>query len=237
MAGSNDKKSIRMHLEDDKTSMMFFLFLALLYSLVSMTKNCFSSALAAIVSEGIMKKSQAGLMTSAFYLFYGPLQIPGGILADKYSPEKMVKIGLAGSVCANMVIFFNHNYYVMLVAWVCNGISQMALYPAMFKMVTSQLSPDWRKKGIYYFSFTGTIGLMLGYIAAAFVTKWEYNFLLSAVLSLALFISLDVICKRIKRKIRQDKYSATRGLIVYGNAEKPIENLDGSQSEREILQN
>jgi vancomycin resistance protein YoaR len=43
--------------------------------------------------------------------------------------------------------------------------------------------------------------------------------------------------KRIKRKIRQDKYSATRGLIVYGNAEKPIESLDGSQSEREILQN
>ncbi len=29
--------------------------------------------------------------------------------------------------------------------------------------------------------------------------------------------------KRIKKKIRQDKYNATRGLIVYGNAEKPIE--------------
>ena len=194
-----------MHIEDDKTSMLFFLFLALLYSVVAMTKNCFSSALAAIVSEGIMKKSQAGLITSSFYLFYGPLQIVGGILADKYSAEKMVKIGLAGSVLANTIIFFNHNYYVMLIAWVGNGISQMALYPAMFKIVTSQLSPNWRKKGIYYFSFTGTIGLMFGYIAAAVVTKWEYNFLLSAVLSLMLFIGLDVAYRRICGKMIPDE--------------------------------
>lgn len=30
--------------------------------------------------------------------------------------------------------------------------------------------------------------------------------------------------KRIKTKIRQDKYNATRGLIVYGNAERPTED-------------
>ncbi len=36
--------------------------------------------------------------------------------------------------------------------------------------------------------------------------------------------------KRIKKKIRQDKYNATRGLIVYGNAEKPIEEDDGIKS-------
>ncbi len=29
--------------------------------------------------------------------------------------------------------------------------------------------------------------------------------------------------KRTKKKIRRDKYNATRGLIVYGNAEKPVE--------------
>ena len=34
---------------------------------------------------------------------------------------------------------------------------------------------------------------------------------------------------KIKTKIRQDKYKATRGLIVYGNAEKPIQQATESQ--------
>ena len=207
MADSNDKKSIRIHLEDDRTSMMFFWFIAILFSLLSMTKNCFSSALAAIVSEGIMKKSQAGLITSAFYLVYGPLQIIGGIFADKYKPDTMVKIGLVGSLISNTIIFLNHDYYIMLGAWVFNGISQMALYPGMFKMITSQLSPDWRRKGIYYFSFTATVGLMLGYMIAAFVTKWEYNFLISALLSLILFVAFDVTYRRVEKKMVPDEMS------------------------------
>ncbi len=203
MADSNHK-SIRMHIDDDRTSMLFFLFLSLVYSVVAMTKNCFSSSLAAIVAEGVMKKSQAGLMTSAFYLFYGPLQIVGGILADKCSAEKMVKLGLIGSFASNTVIFLNHNYYVMLIAWVLNGISQLALYPAMFKMITTELSLNWRKKGIYYFSFTGTIGLILGYIVAAFVTKWEHNFLISALASLILFVALDVIYRKVSKRMIPD---------------------------------
>jgi len=193
MADSNDRKNIRLYIEDDKISMLFFWFLTILFSVLSMTKNCFSSALAAIVSEGVMKKSQTGLITSAFYLFYGPLQIVGGIFADRFKPDKMVKIGLLGSVIANTVIFLNHNYYVMLCAWVFNGISQMAVYPALFKMITSQLSVNWRKKGIYYFSFAGTIGLMLSYLVAALVSGWKYNFLISAVSSLILLIAMGVI--------------------------------------------
>ncbi len=43
--------------------------------------------------------------------------------------------------------------------------------------------------------------------------------------------------KRTKKKIRQDKYSATRGLIVYGNAEKPIQQAEESGEIREIYEN
>ncbi len=205
MSESGHQKSISLHIKDDRTSMLFFLFLAFLFAVVSMTKNCFSSALAAIVSEGIMNKSQTGLITSAFYLVYGPLQIVGGMLVDKHNPARLVKIGLVGSVIANTIIFLNHNYYVMLGAWIFNGISQMALYPGLFKIITSQLSLDWRRKGIYYFSFTGTIGLMFGYIVAAFVTKWEYNFLISSVATLILLIALHISYKRILTHMEPDE--------------------------------
>lgn len=205
MAGSNDKKSIRMYIEDDKISMLFFWFLTILFSILSMTKNCFSSALAAIVSEGVMKKSQTGLITSAFYISYGPLQIVGGIMADRFKPDKMVKVGLLGSAIANAIIFLNHNYYVMLCAWFFNGITQMAVYPALFKIITSQLSPSWRKKGIYYFSFAGTIGLMLSYMVAAIVTGWKYNFLISSVASFVLLVAMVVFYSLVSKRMIPDE--------------------------------
>lgn len=204
MSNSKEHSGINMHISDDKVSMLFFMFLFLLFAVVSMTKNCFSSALAAIVSEGIMKKSQTGLITSAFYIVYGPLQIVGGMLVDRYNPERLVKIGLAGSAVANTIIFLNHNYYVMLCAWIFNGIAQMALYPGLFKIITSQLSPGWQKKGLYYFSFAAIFGLMLGYMTAAFVTKWEYNFLLSAVVTYVLLASLHIIYKHVLKYMVPD---------------------------------
>ena len=43
--------------------------------------------------------------------------------------------------------------------------------------------------------------------------------------------------KRTRKRLRQDKYSATRGLIVYGNAEKPVEQVENAGEILEILQN
>lgn len=85
---------VNIHLENRLKSRDFFIFLWLMYSIVCMTKNCFGSAMAQIVSEGVLTKTQTGLISGVFYLVYAPLQVVGGILADKYSPEKLIKIGL-----------------------------------------------------------------------------------------------------------------------------------------------
>lgn len=182
-------------LRDNKTSRNLFWYVAFLYAVVFMTKNCFGTALAGIVEEGSLTLSQTGFITSAFYIVYAPLQILGGMMSDKVRPDRLIKLGLFGGILSNTVIFVNHNYYVMLLFWVLNGILQSALYPAVFKIITSQLSPAWRKKGLFYFSFSSAIGLIFGYVTAALVTKWQYNFLVSAAASLFLYITFTVIYK------------------------------------------
>ncbi len=74
-----------------------------------------------------MTKSQTGLITAVFYLVYAPLQVVGGIFADKYDPEKLIKIGLIGSGLANLIVFLNQNYYAVLFTWVFNAIVQFAV--------------------------------------------------------------------------------------------------------------
>ena len=191
----NLERDVDVHFENKQKSRIFYMFLWFLYAFVYLTKNCFNGALSSIVTEGLMTKSQTGLITGLFYLVYTPGQIVGGFVCDKISPEKLIKLGLLGGALANAIIFFNQNYYVMLGAWVFNAIAQFALWPAVFKIVSSQLVRSDRKPMIFALSLAGTGGLILSYLLAAFVSDWRYNFSFSAVALILLAVGMHLICK------------------------------------------
>ena len=122
-----------IHLENKRVSRMFFIFLWLLYALVYMTKSCFAGALSKIVAEGALTLTQASWINASFYFVYAPLQVLGGIFADKYSPEKLITIGLLGSAVANLVIFFNQSFTIILLCWIFNAIIQFGLWPSFLR--------------------------------------------------------------------------------------------------------
>ena len=130
--GIDIEHDVNIHLENRKESRYFFVFISIMYAVVYMTKNCYNGAMAGIVEAGVMTKSQTGLITAIFYLVYAPMQIVGGKAADKFSPEKLIKIGLLGGAFSNLIIFLNQNYYVMLAVWTFNAIIQFGLWKAFF---------------------------------------------------------------------------------------------------------
>lgn len=186
---------INIHLENKKASRAFFIFVWIMYSLVYMTKSCFSGALASIVAEGSLTLTQTSIISAAFYIAYTPLQILGGVFADKYSPEKLIAIGLLGSAASNVVIFFNQSFWVMLAAWVFSAIIQFALWPAVYKIISSQLVRSDRSKMIFFMSFASSGGLILTYIISAFLPDWRMNFAISAVVLVVLAVVLFVFCR------------------------------------------
>lgn len=206
---SPEVDGVHMHLENKKVGSFFFWFIWVMYALVYMTKYCFSSALAPIVESGMLTKSQTGLIAASFHFVYAPLQILGGLFADRYNPEKMIKIGLGGSAIANLVIFLNQNYYVMLIAWMFNAATQFALWPSVFKIMASQLPRSEKKKNAFYMSFCTAFGLLVSYVAAALLPAWQYNFLLSTVISLGLLIAMHFVCKKVDRYMLPDKNTMT----------------------------
>ncbi len=185
-----------------------------MYAVVYMTKNCYSAAMASIVDEGVLTLSQTGFMTTAFYFVYAPLQVLGGIFADKYNPEKMIKIGLIGSGIANLIIFLNQEYYVMLAAWIFNAIVQFALWPAIFKIISSQLETEYRIKGVYFITFSSIVGLLLAYVVAAVVSTWQHNFIISAVGLFLFAIIFHIACRKVEKHmvpdvVEKEKYKTT----------------------------
>lgn len=176
-----------------------------MYAMVYMTKNCFSGALASIVAEGSLTLTETSIISAAFYVAYAPLQILGGIYADKYSPEKLIIIGLLGSAVSNVVIFFNQSFWVMLVAWVFSAIIQFSLWPAVYKITSSQLVRSDRSKMIFLMSFASSGGLILAYVISAIVPKWQYNFAISAVVLIVLAVMLFIFCRALNPIMKKDK--------------------------------
>jgi sugar phosphate permease len=196
------KKSLR----NDKKSVILFILIFVVYALIYLTKNCFSAAMAPIVAEGIMTKSETGLIAAMFYLIYAPFQIVGGFAADRYSPYKLLLWGTLGAgICNLLVYFFSENYVAMLIIWSLNAVIQFGIWPAVFKIITSQLKEVHRVKGVFYISFTATAGLVLSYVCAAIITDWKINFLLSAIILFACVAALMVVYPRIEKAMVPDE--------------------------------
>ncbi len=196
---------MNIHLENKKLSRAFFIFLMLMYSLVYMTKQCFSAALATIVEEGSLTMTQASIISASFYIAYAPLQILGGVFADKYNPERLITIGLFGSALANVVIFFNQNFWVMLIFWIFSAIVQFALWPSVFKIMSSQLVRSDRPRMVFLISFTTYIGMALAYLSAALIPRWQDNFVVSAVILFILAIALIIFSEALSPYLKKDK--------------------------------
>jgi len=140
---------VRKSLKDSRKSLYLFALVFILYALIYMTKNCYSAAMASIVKEGIMTKSETGLIAAAFYLVYAPFQIVGGIAADRYSPYKLIVFGTFGAgVCNLLVYFFSGNYIAMIIIWSINAVVQFGIWPSVFKIITSQIKESHRTKAV-----------------------------------------------------------------------------------------
>lgn len=128
----------------------------------------------------------------------------GGLFSDRYSPERLLKIGLIGGAVANIVIFFNQNYYVMLGTWIFNAIVQFGVWPSIFKIISSQLVRSERSQMSFYISFSSTAGLLATYAVAAIVPNWRYNFLISAIILIVFVVALHIIEKRLNPYMKWD---------------------------------
>ncbi len=189
------------YLESKKLSIILLLSIFLLYAVVYMTKNVFSSAMASIVEEGFMTKSQTGLINAVFWFVYAPFQIVGGFAADKYSPYKLILIGLIGGLISNIIIYFNQSYTVIIAAWSFYAIAQFALWPGVFKVVSTQTTPSIRGVAVFWLMFSTSVGLGMSMLVASFVKHWQQNFLVSIVVLFVTIVSFAILYPQLEKKM------------------------------------
>ena len=164
------------------------------FSFISLTKNCFSSSMVFIVDAGLLTKFKTGTISAVFYIVYAFLQMMVGPLTDKWRPDKLITIGIVGAGLSNLIIYFNQTYIVMLLSWVFNAVVQCAVWPSVFKLASSVIRDSMKGTALFLINICGSLGGIVSFIIAAIVSsRWQLNFLISAI-GLFIFAILWELC-------------------------------------------
>ena len=196
------------YLENSRKSIVLMLLLVVSYSLIYMTKNCYTAAMASIVEEGIMTKSETGLISAVFYLVYAPFQIIGGIAADRLSPKWLITLGTLGGAIANILIYFTNSYIAMIAIWGFNAVVQFGVWPSIFKITTTELMPNQRTAGIFSVNSATAIGLFISYAMAVFISDWKDNFLYSAIILLIISVGFYFAYTALEKSMKHEDIQA-----------------------------
>lgn len=192
--------------KEDKASWTLFLSCFIVYVLISMTKNAYSAAMAAILSEGLFTKSQAGFINSGFYLMYGLAQLLGVRLVDRVSPITLISIAIGGTAVACVGMGLSNCFVSMLIIWSACGLAQFAIWPAVLRVLAEYLLPPHRQRAMVYIAFAYCTGCLINYAGAALVLKlytWQALFFVNSCILVVAFVVWNILATRTSKVLNE----------------------------------
>ncbi len=173
-----------------------------------------------IAAEGVTKAS-ASLITTVAFITYGAGQLLSGVLGDRFSPTRLIFIGLVASVLCNVIMpFCSPSIAIMMVVWGVNGLAQAFMWPPIVKILSCALTETEYGKSvakICYGSAGGTLATFLFCPLIISVSNWKAVFWVCAAVGLAVAFLWLVISKKllsgidftVPKKIESTQYVKT----------------------------
>ena len=150
------------------------------YSFSYIGRLNFSASMADMTSSGVLLKSQAGAVTTGFFICYGCGQFLSGMLGDRINPRYLVFAGLVCSSLLNFGISLGPPLWVMIILWSLNGLSQSLLWAPICKIVSDRVSTARRQKACTALATTMAGGTLMAYILSAVLINafgWKAAFI------------------------------------------------------------
>ncbi len=189
--------------------LVFFLGWLFLYA----DRTALYPLLTIIGKEFSLSGVQIGSITSSFFVTYALMQVPGGVLADRWGYRKTLgaTYALAGLALAGIAV--GGVTYGLLLAFVgLHGLGAGCFFPSSFGYMLTRSAPNRRAfNGAVVFTglFVGLgFGLLMAGPLYAWLDSWRLPFFLLAGPTLALAAYYGLRMKEIPRKRSATKLSA-----------------------------
>lgn len=204
-------------ISNNKYAARLCLFIAMVYFTSYVTRLNYNAAMAAIIEDGILTKTQAGAIGSALFFTYGLGQLISGALGDRFRPNHIMAMGLGLTACCNILMpLASGSSLLMTIVWGVNGFAQALMWPPIVKLMASYLNEGEYATCNWLVSTAAHTATILIYIAVpACITwlDWRAAFIISAVLAVVSMVAWMLGFRSLSSKL-VDNYadvSAVRG--------------------------
>lgn len=122
---------------------------------------------------------QGGIL-SAFFAGYALFQIPGGMLADKFGPRKIMSVAIAWFSVFTTLTGFVSSYAIMLFCRCIFGVGEGCFPGASWKMIATYFPPKERATATAIQSSVNTLGPAVASLVAAGIIAsygWRHVFI------------------------------------------------------------
>lgn len=171
---------VKKKITSGKITALFVAACWMAYSFSYIGRLNFSASMAEMTNSGVLLKSEAGAVTTGFFICYGLGQFLSGWLGDKVPPRYLVFAGLACSSLLNLAISFEPPYILLIILWSANGLSQALLWAPICRIVSDRVMTERRQKACTALATTMAGGTLFAYMLSALLISasgWKASFI------------------------------------------------------------
>ncbi len=180
---------------------------ALAYMVSYITRKNFGAIISEIELQTEISKTLLSLSLTGSFITYGIGQVISGIFGDRFSPKRLVSLGLALAALTNIVMVFMSDPYAMLAVWCINGFAQSLMWPPIVKLMTGILTTEVYKKKVVTVSCASCIGTVIVFISSPLIISllgWRWVFAAAALAGVLMCILWCTLAPDIEIKVQKD---------------------------------
>lgn len=161
---------------------------------------------------GPQTNTELGLIASCYFFSYTLMQIPAGILVDKYGKKAVVIPGFILFTIAAVIIGNAHSMMMIYIGSLLAGLGCGSYYGSAWSLSAENIPAEHRSFASAIINTGAALGMGICLLSTSFLVKsldmpWQYMLFIIAALTLALIAGFAIIIKEpsIKTVIARNK--------------------------------
>ncbi|HDR9871833.1 TPA: MFS transporter [Burkholderia cenocepacia] len=149
-----------------------FLLMLLLVAINYIDRASLSVAMPLIAPEFNLSPALEGLMLSAFFWSYALMQIPVGVMLDRYHTRGIIATATLAWGAFQALGAASHTWILLMLTRMGLGFSESPVFPAGAKLIGTWLTPHERGRGAVLVDGGAPLGSALGAILISGLIAW-----------------------------------------------------------------
>ncbi len=176
-------------------------------------------------SLGNISDTQVGLVASIYFFAYTGMQIPSGIIVDKFGQKRVLIPAFIIFAVAAFVIGSSSSISQVYIGALLAGLSTGSYYGAAFSLSAKYMPKDKKSFSNAIINSGSALGMVIGLIGSSVLVgsleiKWNYTLFMTAILIIAVTFVFALFVKQDKNPATKEKAENTK--ITTQNADSKV---------------